>query len=186
MVDFNYAWGIQFFYLPKDHWGFSKRPRKANCLSHASPNNPLSFLGDKMLDKGFLILRHTFYKETSTLSNSEFRLFIFLNSCYNSLGNKPFFITDKQITEYIGLSRESIRRSRKRLVLMHIIDYTAGKYRKSASIYDIKRTKSDTESASKWCNNNKEVNKKEIKKEDNLSLLQQTRQTYAKKYNWIL
>ena len=48
MVNFRYERGIQFFYLPRNHWGFSKRPRKANCLSRSSPNKPLSFLGGHM------------------------------------------------------------------------------------------------------------------------------------------
>jgi len=153
-------------------------------------------VNDLKVRNGFVKLPHNFFYITRELSVAVKFFLAYLLSKDNFFGdNGEFYLTDEEIQDDLKVGRSSLNRWRKRLKMTPFVDYVSGKYKSSATTYNVKGIKTilsneenkgriskrdikyakmnhkayqnEPDRVSNW-HNNKEVNKEvkeEVKKE---------------------
>lgn len=98
------------------------------------PSFPYKYEGKiEVYVNGFMKFYHNTWQEISRLRAIDKLFYIYLLSKQNQFGDKAFFLTDKCIMSDLALSRMSLYRIKKRIILLPFITYEPGKYRKSVS-----------------------------------------------------
>ncbi len=96
----------------------------------------------KKRTEGWARLPHNFYEKTKDLSVAVKFFLIYLLSKDNSFGRSgEFYLTDREIQEDLRVGRQSIQRWRKRLKIIRFIDFIPGRYKGSATTYNLQRIK---------------------------------------------
>lgn len=105
-------------------------------------------------NNGFFKVSHVFWEVTKELSVAVKLFIIYLLGKENYFGSTEFYLTDREIEEDLRVGRRSISRWRKRAKMIRFIDYTAGKYKGSATTYNVKGIKM---ALSKWESESKRI-----------------------------
>lgn len=99
-------------------------------------------MNDLKVRNGFVKLPHNFFYITRELSVAVKFFLAYLLSKDNFFGDSgEFYLTDEEIQDDLKVGRSSLNRWRKRLKMTPFVDYVSGKYKSSATTYNVKGIK---------------------------------------------